>query len=120
MAQYGFRQLLVWQRGMELVVEAYRLTGRLPSAERFGLVDQVRRAASSVTANIAEGSGRDHRAEYLRFLSIARGSLAELDNHLELALRLGYLSREDLATALDLVSQVRRLLSRLTQSLRTP
>ena len=120
MEVYGFRQLVVWQVGMELNVEVYRLVRKLPPSERFGLADQLRRASTSITANIAEGSGRDHLGEYLRFLSIARGSLMELDNHLELSERLGYLNRNDLTRAVALLSRVRRLLSGLTHSLRSP
>ena len=116
---YGFRELVVWQRAMDLAIEVHRLSKQLPSDERFGLTLQMRRAAASVSANIAEGRGRDHRAEYLRFLSIARGSLMELDNHIEFALRLAYFSRTEAARAFDLLSQVRRLLSRLTHSLRS-
>ena len=119
MVVHGFRQLRVWQQGVELCVEAHRLAKRLPVEERFGLASQMRSAAASVTANIAEGNSRDHLGEYLRFLSIARGSLMELDNHFELALRLGYLSPRDLANAANLLSQVRRLLFRLIQSLRS-
>jgi four helix bundle protein len=118
MTVYGFRKLVVWQRAMRLSVEVYRLARKLPAVERFALADQMRRAAVSIAANIAEGNGRDHRAEYLRFLSIARGSMMELDTHLELAREFGYLSPADLATATSLLSEVRRLLARLTQSLR--
>ena len=120
MVACGFRALLVWQRAMDLNVEVYRLSRRLPSAERFGLADQMRRAAVSVPANIAEGRGRDHRADYLRFLAIARGSLMELDTHLEIAVRLEYITSTQVAKATDLLSQVRRLLARLTDSLRAP
>lgn len=117
---YGFRELVVWQRAMDLAVEVHRLSKRLPSDERFGLTLQMRQAAASISANIAEGRGRDHRGDYLRFLSIARGSLMELDNHIEFAVRLAYLARSDAALAFDLLSQVRRLLSGLTHSLRAP
>ena len=119
MVAYGFRQLVVWQTGMELCVEVHRLAKRLPASERFELASQMRSAAASITANIAEGNGRDHLAEYLRFLSIARGSLMELDNHLELAQRLGYVSQTEARKAADLLAQVRRLLFRLAHSLRS-
>ena len=81
-------RLDVWQDAMSLVEAVYRLTAGLPDSERFGLVSQMRRAAVSVPSNIAEGAARRSTAEYLRFLSIARGSLAELDTQLQIALRL--------------------------------
>jgi four helix bundle protein len=118
MEVHGVRELVAWQRGMELAAEVYRLCNRLPAQERFGLGQQLRRAAASVPANIAEGKGRGQPGEFQRFLSIARGSLMEVETHLELALRLGYLSEPDLDLALDLASQIRRLTSRLTQTLR--
>jgi four helix bundle protein len=80
-----FRDLEVWQRAMDLVKAAYALTGKLPQHERYGLASQIQRAAVSVPANIAEGHARDSTREYLRFLSIAIGSLAELSTLVELA-----------------------------------
>jgi four helix bundle protein len=74
-------KLEVWQRAMDLMVEVYRLVARLPDYERNGLADQLRRASASIPANIAEGNARAHRLECLHFLSIARGSVAELVTH---------------------------------------
>jgi len=102
---------------MDLVEEVYRATKRFPSDEQFGLVNQIRRAAVSVPANIAEGQGRLHRAEFLRFLSIARGSLAETETHLLIAVRLGYLQREDAKQAWVLLQDVGKLLNGLIKSL---
>jgi len=104
---------------MELVVEVYRVADRLPARERFALADQMRRAASSIPANIAEGNARAHRREYAHFLSIARGSLAELATHVETARRVGYLSAADLTRTLDLIRRVRQLLSKLMARLST-
>jgi four helix bundle protein len=78
----SYRDLHVWQRGMDLVVESYRLTEKLPKAELYGLVSQIRRAAVSIPANIAEGHGRYHTREFLRHLSISKGSLRELETEL--------------------------------------
>jgi four helix bundle protein len=117
---YRFRKLYAWQRAMELAVEADALADRLSALGRFALADQMRRAATSVPANIAEGNGRAHRGEYLRFLGIAKASLAELETLLELAQRRRLLPEDSLAVAFDLASQTGRLLLRLIQSLRIP
>ncbi|MDQ3997182.1 MAG: four helix bundle protein, partial [Gemmatimonadota bacterium] len=97
-----FRDLRVWQVGMDLVIESYRLGDLLPARERFGLVAQIRRAATSVPSNVAEGNGRVHRREYLHHLSIARGSLNELQTLIAIADRLGYLPAAELARFAEL------------------
>jgi four helix bundle protein len=86
------RDLIVWQQGVQLAVDAYRLTRRYPDFERFGLSGQTQRAATSVPVNIAEGRGRSSSKAFRNFLWIANGSLAEQDTHLEVALQLGYRS----------------------------
>ena len=88
-----FRELRVWQGAMELVSEVYRLTGGFPKSEQYGLAAQLRRAAVSVPSNIAEGQVRYHLPEYLQFLAVAHGSLAEVDTQLEIASRLGYVEQ---------------------------
>ena len=85
------RDLLAWQRPMDLVSGIYDLTARFPSDEKFGLVSQLRRAAISIPSNIAEGYGRGTSQDYLRFLRVARGSLFEIDTQLLIAQRMGYL-----------------------------
>jgi len=100
----GYRDLRVWQSGYELTLELYRLTKRFPKEETFGLISQMRRAASSIPANIAEGYERNHRKEYLQFLHIAKGSLGELDTYLLLAKDLEYLSNAEF----DRVCSMRR------------
>ena len=92
--QRPHERLDVWRDAMELVTEVYRYSAGFPDSERFGLVAQVRRAAVSVPSNIAEGAARRSRPEYIRFLSIARGSLSEMDTQLEIAHRLGFADRE--------------------------
>jgi four helix bundle protein len=113
----SYRDLRVWQVAMDLAVESYRLGELLPSRERFGLVAQLRRAATSVPANIAEGHARLRRGEYLHYLSIARGSLKEVETLLDLSERLTYTSRSELAHALELCDFVSRMLTRLRRSL---
>ena len=110
-------ELDVWRVAMDLAVEAHRLSTVLPEQDRSSLANQIRRAAASVPANIAEGNARRSRREYLHFLSIAEGSLAELRTHLELCRRLGHLLPSDLTAALHRLDRVGRMLTKLTRSL---
>jgi four helix bundle protein len=102
---------------MDLVVESYRVGELLPTRERYGETAQIRRAATSIPSNIAEGYGRARRGEYLNQLSNARGSLEELETHLAIVERLGYVSASQLAPALELCDFVGRMLTRLRGSL---
>lgn len=90
----SFRDMRVWQTGMQLVETVYRLTQDFPRSETYGLTNQMRRAAVSVPSNIAEGHVREHLKEYLHHISFAQGSLAELQTQAEIAVRLHYLSQE--------------------------
>ncbi|HEV2750258.1 MAG TPA: four helix bundle protein [Gemmatimonadales bacterium] len=112
------RDLVVWQRAMDLVAQAYRLTDRFPKEERFGLVQQVKRAVVSIPSNIAEGHGRDHLGDYLRHLSVANGSLMELEIQFTIAVRLGYLERDDAAEVFEGMVQVGQLLPGLVRALK--
>jgi four helix bundle protein len=114
------RDLIVWQEAMRLTTECYRLAQKLPPVERFGLAAQVRRAAVSIPANIAEGHGRKGRAEYLHHLSIAAGSLRELQTHLDIATGVGLLTEKNAETAIGLTQRVGFLLGRLQRRLETP
>jgi four helix bundle protein len=114
----GFRDLLVWGRAMDLVVEGYRLTDGFPREEKYGLVQQLRRAAVSVPSNIAEGHGRDHLGDYLRHLSIANGSLMELETQVLIAGRMGYVRKEVEERILTQASEVGRMLSGLIRALK--
>ena len=115
----GFRELRIWQSGMELVVGDYELTGMLPKSEICGLSSQFQRAAVSVPANITEGHSRNHLREYLHFLSIARSSLAEVSTYLELIERLSYALPERTQPLLDLTASLNRQLLALRDSLST-
>jgi len=117
MALQSYRDLVAWQKAMELVEEIYRLTRLLPKDELYGLTSQIRRAAVSIPANIAEGYGRLHRKEYINHLSIARGSLMEVETQIELTVRLGYLDREQIRIAWSLAQEVGKLLNSLLRSL---
>jgi four helix bundle protein len=108
-----YRDLEVWKRSLLLVAEVYRVTTKLPKDERFGLTAQIRRAAVSVTCNIAEGYGRATRGEYLNQLSVARGSLNEVEALCAVCRMLDMLSRQDLAAAEDHLGHMRRMLGTL-------
>ncbi len=90
-----YKKIVAWQRGHQLTLEVYQCSKSFPADERFGMASQVRRAASSTPANIAEGSGRNTNKDYLRFLSIALGSLKETEYFLLLAHDLSYLEPGD-------------------------
>lgn len=113
----NFRELVAWQRGMEFVVECYRISGRFPTDERFGLTSQLRRAAVSVPSNIAEGHGRGHVKNFLNHLWIANGSLRESETQLLIAEQLGYVTSQSSRRSFDLADEVGRLLTGLRRSL---
>lgn len=115
-----YTDLKVWQRGMELVIRAYELSNCLPPQERFGLAVQMRRAAVSIPANIAEGHGRLHRGDYVRHLSVANGSLRELETHVMIAERLRYVATADSENLLRDSDEIGRMLSGLIRRLRSP
>ncbi|HEV2498497.1 MAG TPA: four helix bundle protein [Terriglobia bacterium] len=118
MSVRSYRDLKVLERVMDLVLESYKLTSSFPKAEVYGLISQIRRAAVSIPANIAEGHGREHLGDYLRHLSVANGSLMELETHLLIAGRLDYVKREQMEPALRLAAEVGKMLSGLTKSLK--
>ncbi len=116
----NYRDLVAWQKAMELVVEVYRTTKSFPADEKFGLTSQLQRAAVSVAANIAEGQGRFGEREFVNFLSIAHGSLRETETHVQIAFRLDYITKEQQDALLDQAASVGRLINGLANSLRTP
>jgi four helix bundle protein len=111
------RDLIVWQKAMDLAVSVYRETDHFPKTEIYGLTSQARRAAVSVPANIAEGQGRRLAGEYIHFLGNARGSLLELDTHLEIAFRLDFLDASVHSALAEKLAEVRKLLNGLMRSL---
>lgn len=115
-----YRDLVAWQKAMDLVERVYLATNSFPREERFGLTSQIRRAVVSVVSNIAEGQGRrttDH--ELIRFLQISLGSLCELETQLELAVRLKFLDKQDAIEIRASSDEVGRLLNGLIRSKRT-
>jgi four helix bundle protein len=113
----SYEDLRVWQNAITLCESVYELTRSFPEGERFGLTSQLRRAAVSVPSNIAEGWGRGTRADYVRFLRVARGSLFEVRTQLIIARRVGLCSSEATDAPLRVVDDVRRLLQGLIRSL---
>jgi four helix bundle protein len=115
------QRLDVWQDAMTLVEAVYRFSKTFPPAERFALTSQIRRAAISVPSNLAEGAARRSTPEYLRFLSIARGSLSELDTQIQIAHRLGFaMLSSDLAQLVDRVFAKINALIRSLENIRQP
>lgn len=119
MDSQNFRSLKVWQLGMELAADVYRLSQQFPKHETYGLGSQIQRAAVSVPANIAEGHATGSTRSFARYLAIAQGSLAELETHLMLAERLQYVDPAQVATILDRCAQEARMLRSLRNRVRT-
>ena len=115
----GYRDLLVWQSAMQIAEDVYHLTEHFPKQEVFGLTSQSRRAAVSVSSNIAEGHGRNSPKEFNHFLGIALGSLAELETQLLLSERLNYIEQAQLAHILKATDETAKMLKSLQKSLKS-
>ena len=113
----SYQDLVVWQKSIDLVAEVYRIASKLPSNEQYGLTSQLRRAAVSVPANIAEGFGRWHSNEFVRFLLIANGSLKEVETHLFIGNKLALLSSADTSVALQMSSEISKMIFSLRDKL---
>lgn len=111
------RDLVVWQKAMDLAVNVYKLCSSFPPDERFRLTSQITRAASSVPANIAEGHARATRKDYANFLAIAKGSLMEAETFLTLAVRLQYLSNAQAARAQQLITEISKMITAIRSKL---
>jgi four helix bundle protein len=114
-----YRELIVWQKAMNLVETVYRTTDGFPKKEIYGLASQIQRAAVSVPSNIAEGQGRSSTRDFLHFLSMSQGSLMEVETQITIAERLGYIEKQQETTLLDATAEVGRLLNGLCNSLNT-
>ena len=113
----GYKDLNVWQKGIELAKLSYTITVQFPSEEKFGLVSQMRRAAVSIPANIAEGQARQTTGEFIQFISHAEGSVAELDTQLILATELAFCRETDACSAFELIDELRHMLNVLRRKL---
>ncbi len=118
MASKNYRDLIAWQKAMELVELVYSETKKFPREEVYALTSQLRRAAVSVPSNIAEGQGRTSSREFLNFLSMAYGSLREIETQIIIAERLGYMSEGKARSILELSGEVGRLINGLSSSLK--
>ena len=114
---YSYEDLCVWKKSMNLAVKIYELTKHMPKEELYGLTAQMRRAAVSIPSNIAEGQQRTSTREFLRFLSIARGSNAELQTQLVLACKLGYFQSEQIRETMNLTREISKMINALMISL---
>jgi four helix bundle protein len=113
-----FHGLVVWQKSHTLTLEVYRITKRFPVDERFGLISQLRRSASSMPANLAEACGRESELDFGRFVQMAMGSASEVEYHVLLAKDLGYLSADDFTLLTASVQEIKRMLVSLLRSTR--
>lgn len=115
----SYKELLIWQKGIALVKEVYKLTKKFPRTEKFGLISQIHRSAISIPSNIAEGQARQHSKEFRQFLFMALGSLAELDTQLSIALGLNYINQDELTNIDEKVTEIRRMIRGLLSKLTT-
>jgi four helix bundle protein len=113
----SYKDLDVWKKAMDLVVACYCLTRQFPKSEVYGLCSQLQRAAVSIPANIAEGRQRQHSKEFSQHLSIANGSLAELETHVQIAGRLNYIDQDQLKDVLDKTTEIGKMLNGLRKSI---
>lgn len=114
----SYQDLEVWQKAMDLVVLCYEITKKFPKNEIYGLSSQLQRAAVSVPANIAEGRHRQSSKEFLQYLSIAYGSLAEVETHVQIAERLNYIDEGQINKTLTKTAEIGRMLNGLSRSIR--
>jgi len=115
----NFKDLIAWQKAMQITALVYKLTSLFPADEKFGLVSQMRRASVSIPSNIAEGQARHTTGEFVQFISHAEGSVAELETQLLLCLNLGFAVSDQTGPVLSLLDEVRRMLNALRRSLVT-
>lgn len=112
-----FKDLIVWQKAMELVKETYILVKKLPKEETYALSDQMRRAAISIPSNIAEGNGRKSKSEYIRFLDISRGSLYELETQIYIGVMLDFFDESETQEILLLITEINKMINSLITKL---
>jgi four helix bundle protein len=114
----SFKDLIVWQRSMDLAVRIYGITQKLPASEQFGLTSQLRRAAVSIPSNIAEGYGRQSTGYYRQFLSISRGSLMEIETQINICDRLKYVAQSDTENIFKEITEISKMLTSLISKIR--
>ena len=114
----NYKELIVWQKAYQLVLETYKITAKFPKSENYGLASQMRRSSVSIVSNIAEGYQRQHTGEYIQFLSIAFGSCAELETQLMITKDLSYTTNEDFIKLSNLVNEVNKMLNSMIRKLK--
>jgi four helix bundle protein len=119
MSTSSYQGLIVWQKAMELTVEVYKIIKKLPKEETYSLCDQMKRSAVSIPSNIAEGHERGTNKEFIYFLTIARGSRAELETQLQICIKVGYLSEQDISVSMSLLKEIGSMLTALISKLKT-
>jgi four helix bundle protein len=114
----SYKDLLIWQKGIDLVVEVYKAVKAFPREELYALSDQIKRSSVSVPSNIAEGQARQHTTEFRQFLHVSLGSLAELDTQTIIANKLGYMSEKRLSSISNEITQLRKMMFSLISKLK--
>ncbi|MGA2462882.1 MAG: four helix bundle protein [Thermodesulfobacteriota bacterium] len=112
------RELEVWKKAMDFVIEVYRIISDFPKSEEYGLTSQLRRASISIPSNLAEGAARKGNKEFMQFLNVAQGSISELDTQLELAYRLEYINKQDYSSLINRLTEISKMLYGLAKTLR--
>ena len=113
----NYKNLIVWQKSITLVTLIYKLTAKFPSEEKFGIISQMRRAVVSIPSNIAEGHARRTTGDYIRFVSIAEGSLAELETQTIVSIKLDFCTESETTEIFSLMEEIRKMLNSLRRSL---
>ena len=113
----SYKDLIVWQKGIILVKQIYHLTKDFPNDEKFGLISQMRRAAVSIPSNIAEGQARRTTPDFIRFISMAEGSLAELNTQIVIAVELEYCKNDNVIEIFSMIDELQRMLNALRRKL---
>lgn len=115
----SYRDLVVWQKSVEMVTQVYKLVKGFPNDEKFGLTSQIKRSSISIASNIAEGYGRNYTKDYARFLQMARGSLFEFQTQFQIAVNLGFIDDNELKEIGDLAVEIEKMLNSLIKKLNT-
>lgn len=115
---HNYKDLKVWQKGIDLVSDVYQLTSNFPESEKFGLISQIRRCAISIPSNIAEGSGRRTNMDFIRFLDISNGSSFELESHLIISKNLNLITESDISDVLNRLIEIQKMIFRLVETLK--
>ena len=114
-----YKDLIVWQKAMDLGVDVYALVKLLPKEEMYALSSQIRRAVISIPSNIAEGQARNSTKEFIQFLAIAKGSKAELETQLLLCVKIGYLTESQISASMNTLSEIGKMINKIHQTLTT-